>query len=122
MDKAVKDSGPAAERKDDLASKYLTPSEAEESRTGKEAGAAGQGLLALAGAAACFVLGFIVTQNSRETIYYGLFWVGGSTALEGLYCLATGTGYARIPKAWRVVFWIIGLIVGIVVACAAMKH
>jgi hypothetical protein len=109
----------------DLGSKYLSAQDLKESKTGKEANAAKQGLGALAGAAACVTLGIVLTNTassgSGTTVYYGLVWVGATLAFEGMHCLLTGTGYGRISKPVRVVYWVVGLIIAFVYMIAMMK-
>ena len=106
---------------DDLAAKYL-PEKKEEPKEAARQAAAVHAVLAILGGIVLIVIGVMLTQGSRDTVYYGLIWVGVATILEGFCCAVSGTKYGDLHKAVHVVCYIVGLIIAFVILFATMEH
>ena len=104
---------------EDLASRYLKQEDKDQLDGKKPAGAPSGGLPAFVLGCIFLAAGIALTYKSRQMVYYGAVMAGTALVLEGLYCMMASKPQGRIATPVRVVFWIVGFVVGLVFAIAS---
>ena len=103
-----------------LKDKYLTKEVQSPTSEASQSEARRDGTMALLGGVGCFVAGYLLSANERNTAYYGLAVVGGALCIQGVYCLSAQRSYRFMPKWVHVVSWVLGVFAGIVFAIAML--